>query len=1309
MGILTENITNGNVANYPKVFAKDDTSASLEDRARTYLDVNCASCHNPNVNNVAQFDARFTTPLENQNIIYGDVSYDLGLENPKVIAPRDVANSVAHVRMNSMQTGVKMPPLAKGRIDVEGVELIQQWVNSLVPEANHPPMAVLSASVTYGPAPLVVNFDGTQSSDEDGDTLTYLWDFGNGTTATQNTVSHTFDQPGSYTVTLTVSDGQESNQASTQISVNDSDPGNNIVNFTDATNLLNGSNRSGVAMAIVDMNNDGKDDLVQFNSGKNIRIQYQKGPGETFDSYSFGQVSSRNQWSTCVADFDQNGYNDILSGGYYDGVHVISNNNGNNSYTKQTISNSSIFIQGSNFADINNDGWADIFACHDDAESAPFRNNANGTFTRDANLIRTFTVPTSDNSGNYASMWIDYDNDRDLDLYISKCRGGVTDPNDPRRINMLWQNDGNNNFTEVAAQANLKIGDQTWLTDFGDIDNDGDLDALVINHYTNPNLMRNNGNGTFTDITASSGLLPTLSSNNIRGIQASFRDFNNDGYLDLLVTGNAHYLYYNNGDGTFTNVTNPFNSNEIHSFSVGDLNHDGFLDIYAGYGRGYNTPTSITDRVWLNEGNDFNFIAVQLEGTDSNINGIGARVEVHGAWGIQIRDVRSGEGYGLMNSFTQHFGIGPSTQIDKVVVHWPSGNTDEILNPDPNQFLKIKENMPIPVVGVSLDRTDITLEVGQITNLAASVAPSNATNANISWSSNNTDVVTVDTHGEITAVGQGTATITVTTEDGNFTATANITVIVPVIGVSISPTSDTLEVGQTTNLTATVEPANANNTDISWSSSDTDIATVNANGRVTAISEGSATITVTTDDGDFTATADITVVIPVTGVSVSPTSSTLEVGQTTDLTATIEPSNATNTTVSWSSSDSDVATVDSNGKITAIGSGAATITVTTEDGDLTATADITVVIPVTGVNVSPTSRTLEVGQTATLTATVEPANATNTNISWSSSDADIATVNTDGLVTAIAEGSTTITVTTDDGNFTATATITVEPATVPVTGVTVSPVNATLTEGDTQQLSASVSPSNATDMGVSWSSSDTDVATVSTNGLVTAILEGNATITVTTDDGDFTATATITVEAATISVTGVTVSPVNATLTEGDTQQLSATVSPNNATDTGVSWSSSDTDVATVSSNGHVTAISEGNATITVTTDDGNFTATAAITVEAALGDNLALNKPAVQSSTHLGGTADRAVDGNRSGVFNDNSVTHSQLTDNPWWRVDLGAVYNIAQIDVYNRTDACCSTRLAGAKVYVGLPESNDPSDYTFVKKLNNDALQST
>ncbi len=693
LGILDATITDANVSNYMAVAAKDDPNASLEYRARSYIDVNCSYCHQPNALNGAMFDARITTPFSNQNILNGSLLFDLGLINPKVVIPQNVSNSMMHHRMNSLVTGVAMPPLSKNVVDAAGVQLIADWINSLSPITSSPPVAAFFAAPVFGTVPLLVNFDASASTDPDGDPITYTWDFGDGATATGITPSYTYTVPGSYLVTLTVSDGVLADIFTTTITVNNANPSANVVSFTDATNLIQGTHYSGVAMAVSDMNADGKDDIIRFNQAKDLNVQYQNNAGQMFTNYHFGPVSTSNEWSTCIGDFDQNGYNDVLVGGIFDDIKIIKNNNG--TYLSAPLPNSDVFLQGSNFVDINNDGWLDIFACHDIGLSRAYENDQTGAFTYNPNLISTATTPVSDNSGNYASMWTDYDNDGDIDLYISKCRGGVQDPTSPLRLNMLWQNDGNNNYTEVAAAANLKIGAQTWLSDFGDVDNDGDLDCLVVNHFENSNLLLNNGDGTFTDVTLTSGILPGLSSDS--HVQGLFRDFNNDGYIDIITTGLQHHILYNDGDGTFTEAPNPFTSNQIESLAVGDLNHDGFIDVYAGYAQLYTSPTTINDQLFLNDGNSNHFFNVQLRGVVSNINGIGARVEAYGVWGKQIREVRSGEGYGIHNSFTQHFGLGQATSIDSIVVRWPSGiiqTIDDIDNVD--QFLPICELEGMP-------------------------------------------------------------------------------------------------------------------------------------------------------------------------------------------------------------------------------------------------------------------------------------------------------------------------------------------------------------------------------------------------------------------------------------------------------------------------------------------------------------------------------------------------------------------------------------------------------------------------------------
>ena len=280
------------------------------------------------------------------------------------------------------------------------------------------------------------------------------------------------------------------------------------VSFSNQSGLYPGSIYSGAPIGIADMNGDGKDDIIHLDDRVTLKISFQNSPGQTFSQQNYGQLNSGSEWALCVADFDENGINDILAGGAYNNIKLISGN-AQGQFTASLLSSSNIFVQGSNFIDINNDGSVDIFACSDESDSRKYRNDGNGNFVLDNSLINTQS-PGSDHSGNYSSLWTDYDNDGDLDMYLSKCRQGVNSSSDLRRINKLLQNDGNNVFTDVAASAGLRIGAQTWTTDFADIDNDGDMDAFVSNHGDDCKLYRNNGNGTFSDITSGSGFLPTL-------------------------------------------------------------------------------------------------------------------------------------------------------------------------------------------------------------------------------------------------------------------------------------------------------------------------------------------------------------------------------------------------------------------------------------------------------------------------------------------------------------------------------------------------------------------------------------------------------------------------------------------------------------------------------------------------------------------------------------------------------------------------------------------------------------------------------
>lgn len=260
--------------------------------------------------------------------------------------------------------------------------------------------------------------------------------------------------------------------------------------------------------------------------------------------------------------------------------------------------------------------------------------------------------------------------------------------------------------------------------------------------------------------------------------------------------------------------------------------------------------------------------------------------------------------------------------------------------------------------------------------------------------------------------------------DGTKVTIGEVEIIEPT-AIKLDQDKVTLGVGETATLKATIEPEEATNKNVTWSSSDDTTVTVE-DGVVTGKKVGAATITAETSNG-LKATAEVIVKeIAVTKVTLSETTATMTIGGELELTATIEPKNATNQRLTWSSSDTGVATVDSNGKVTAKAAGTATITATAASG-ITAACEITVsdeVIEVTAVTLDKTEATVKVGKSLQLTATIEPSGATDQKLEWTSSRSDIAIV-TDGRVTGVAPGKVTITVKTTNGK-TATCTITVE-------------------------------------------------------------------------------------------------------------------------------------------------------------------------------------------------------------------------------------------------------------------------------------------
>ena len=321
------------------------------------------------------------------------------------------------------------------------------------------------------------------------------------------------------------------------------------------TKLSNANFNSGCSVTIADWNNDGLDDIIRLDQGRNAFVEIQK-TGSQFETRSFGQMATRSAWAMCVAELDKNGFLDII-GGWNGSCKVIMINSDGVTSNLITLPSSNFFLQNITAVDANNDGWIDLFTCDDNGESTIYMNDGAGNLFV-SNII-DFDVTSSDDSGNYGSVWTDFDNDGDLDLYIAKCRQGVNDPADGRRINVMFVNNGDGTYTENAAEYGINVGWQSWTASFGDIDNDADLDLLLTNHDFESQIFENDGTGHYTDITASTG----FDISNITSIQSGFEDLDNDGFVDILITGSTHRIFHNNGNSTFSEVTGFFDGNDI--------------------------------------------------------------------------------------------------------------------------------------------------------------------------------------------------------------------------------------------------------------------------------------------------------------------------------------------------------------------------------------------------------------------------------------------------------------------------------------------------------------------------------------------------------------------------------------------------------------------------------------------------------------------------------------------------------------------------------------------------------------------------
>ncbi len=499
-----------------------------------------------------------------------------------------------------------------------------------------------------------------------------------------------------------------------------------------------------------------------------------------------------------------------------------------------------------------------------------------------------------------------------------------------------------------------------------------------------------------------------------------------------------------------------------------------------------------------------------------------------------------------------------------------------------------------PVRGIALPEKEVCW-IGGTVLLTPIFIPSNASDKRVTWSSSEPAVATVTDTGLVTAKKEGKTVITVTTLDGGYSAYCEVSVEVPPTAVKLSDSSVVLKVGNSDfdnyELKATVEPSNATNKKVIWSSSDEKVAVVDENGRVKAVAGGTAIITCTTESGGKKAICNVTVNEDATSITIVNAPSELFVTKNYYLRVAFNSETVTNKKVVWSSSNPGVLEVDQNGRLTARAEGSSVITATyttDEGGILTAQCTIFVnaKISVSSVALNMSKETVytKVGSKVYLYETVLPSDASDKTVSWKSSASSVAEVFTNGgTVTAKAPGTARITVITNDGGKTDYCTIVVlGPMQFDRSSVKVG-----VGRSETLRL-VSDNPDNTK---ITWTTSNSSVASVDANGIVTGKKAGTVTVTATTPGGLYSASCKVNVV---IPVTGVKINADTVIVPKGEKRSVTVSVLPSDATDQSVTWStpSQTFPIIEVSSTGLIEGKRVGTTTLTVTTNDGRYTDT---------------------------------------------------------------------------------------------------------------------
>ncbi len=448
----------------------------------------------------------------------------------------------------------------------------------------------------------------------------------------------------------------------------------------------------------LDVNNDGWDDVFisnGLNGGQDDFLFINNGDGSFSISDSEISNDGKSSVGATFADFDNDGDKDAYITNWYGQINGLFINDGGGLFQKadmSIISQTGTFAETATWGDANNDGWLDLYITNSAGtkHNLFYLNDGQGQFT----LMENHTL-VEDVDLSRSADWIDMNDDGRMDLLV--C-------NEDNEANDVFINQGDLSFEKLTGVAIVTMANSTQSFSYGDIDNDGDQDLFFANagyFQEQNNQLFINENGEFLADESS-----IVSMDGGCSYSSNFVDYDNDGDLDLYVSNGycpsnlQNFLYQNQGDGTFLldNEALP-DLEEVCSYGAawGDANNDGFLDLIIANCKNNNSSSQPTNDFYLNNGNGNHWLKINLIGTISNQDAIGAKVQISSVINNEIvhqwRTISSQPGYASQNSFTIHVGLGNATVITDIKVHWPSGLISTLQDVDVNQIIEIKEDI----------------------------------------------------------------------------------------------------------------------------------------------------------------------------------------------------------------------------------------------------------------------------------------------------------------------------------------------------------------------------------------------------------------------------------------------------------------------------------------------------------------------------------------------------------------------------------------------------------------------------------------